>query len=110
MEPSTVITAGEMRRILRKRPHRRGSGWTEILGSAIPPSTHTKTEMLELLREKLRARGDLGVGNLVKNVVLEPRNPLEPARRRLPKREVVAVGSLVALLFGALVWFNFLGR
>jgi len=110
MVPSTAITAGEMRRILRKRLPRRGSGWTDIVGSAIPPGTHTKTEMLELLREKLRARGDLGVGNLVKNLVLEPRNPFEPARRRLPKREVVAVGSLVAMLFGALVWFNFLGR
>jgi len=107
MEPSTAITAGEMRRILRKRLHRRGSGWTDILGSAIQPGAHTKTEMLELLRE---ARGDLGVENLVKNVVLEPRNPFEPARRRLPKREVVAVGSLAALLLGALVWFNFLGR
>ncbi len=110
MAPSTVITAGEMRRILRKRPHRRSSGWTEILGSEIPPGVHKKKEMLELLREKLRARGDLGVGNLVKNLVLEPRNPFEPARRRLPKREVVAVGSLVAMLFGAMVWFNFLGR
>ena len=110
MVPSTAITAGEMRRILRKWPHRRGSGWTDILGSEIPPGVHTKQEMLELLREKLRARGDLGMGNLVKNLVLEPRNPLEPARRRLPKREVVAVGSLAALLLGALVWFNFLGR
>ena len=110
MVPPANVTAGDMRRILRRRLHRCGGGWTEILGSAIPPGTHTKTEMLELLREKLRARGDLGVGNLVKNMVLEPRNPFEPARRRLPKREVVAVGSLVAMLFGALVWFNFLGR
>ena len=110
MVPSTVMTAGEMRRILRKRLHRRGCGWTEILGSAIPPGAHTKEEMLEPLREKLRARGDLGVGNLVKNLVLELRNPFEPTRRRLPKREVVAVGSLVAMLFGALVWFNFMGR
>ena len=110
MVPSVTATASGMHRILRKRLHKRGRGWTEILGSEIPAGPHTKEEMLALLREKLRARGDLGVGNAVKNLVLEPRNPFEPGRRRLPKREVVAVGSLAAILFGALVWFNFLGR
>jgi hypothetical protein len=47
---------------------------------------------------------------MIRNRVLEPRNPFEPSRRRLPKREIVAVGSLAALLLGAVVWFNFLGR
>jgi len=105
-----MVSAGEMHRILRKRLHKRGRGWTEILGSDIPPGAHTKTKTLELLREKLRARGDLGVGTLVVNLLLEPRNPFEPSRRRLPKRDVVAVGSLASLLLAALVWFNFLGR
>ena len=110
MVPSTLVTAGEMRQILRQRRHKHSTTWVEIVGSEVPPGTHTKNEMLKLLRAKLRARGDRGVGNLIKNLVLEPRNPFEPDRRRLPKREVVAVGSLLAILFGALVWFNFLGR
>ena len=110
MLPPTLVMPGEMRQVLRKRLRKQGGKWIEVVGSEMPPGTHTKHEMVELLREKLRARGDHGVGNLVKNLVLEPRNPFEPDRRRLPKREVVTVGSLMAILFGALVWFNFLGR
>jgi hypothetical protein len=108
--PTSVTVGGEMHRILRKRLFKHGGGWTGIVGSQIPPGSHTKKEMLRLLREKLRASGDRGVGNLVKNLVLEPRNPFDPARQRLPKREIVTVGSLVAVLFGVVVWFNFLGR
>jgi hypothetical protein len=110
MAPSGTVTASGMHQILRKRLHKRGSGWMGILGTEIPPGAHTKSKSLELLREKLRARGDLGVSNMIRNRVLEPRNPFEPSRRRLPKREIVAVGSLAALLLGAVVWFNFLGR
>jgi hypothetical protein len=109
MVSPNLVTAGEMRQALRKRLRKQGGRWIEILGSEIPPSTYTKNEMVVLLREKLRGRGNRGVGNLVKNLVLEPRNPFEPDRRRLPKREVVAVGSLLVILFGAVVWFNFLG-
>jgi hypothetical protein len=110
MIPPTLITPSEMRRVLRKRLRKQGGRWIEVLGSEVPPGTHTKNEMVELLRKKLRRRGDHGVENLIKNLVLEPRNPFEPEKRRLPKREVVSVGSLLAILFGALVWFNFLGR
>ena len=110
MVPSTLVTPDEMRRVLRKRLRERSAAWGEILGSEIPPGSHTKNEMLDLLRPKLEARGDRGVTNLVKNLLLEPRNPFEPDKRRLPKREVVAVSSLLAILCGALVWFNFLVR
>jgi hypothetical protein len=107
MTPSTPVTAGDMLRVLRKRLRRRRTTWIELLGSEIPPGSHAKSEMLDLLREKLRARGDRGVVDLFKNLVLEPRNPFEPQRSRPPKREVVAMGSLLAILFGAVVWFNF---
>src|SRR5215468_2411739 len=110
MVPPNLVTAGEMRRVLRKRLRKQGERWIEVPGTEIPPGTHTKYETVQLLREKLGGRGDRGVANLVKNLALEPRNPFEPERRRLPKREVVAVGSLLAILFGALAWFNFPGR
>jgi hypothetical protein len=97
-----------MLRVLRKRLYKRGNGWAEIVGSGIPLGLHTKNEMLELLRAKLQARGDRGGADLVKNLVLESRNPFEPNRRRPFRREVVAVSALVAILGGALVWFNFL--
>lgn len=108
MTPSTPVTPKEMREVLRKRLHKRQAAWIEILGSGIPPGAHTKLEMVGLLREKLQANGNRGVGHLIRNLLLEQRNPFEPGRRRLPKREVVAVGALLAILLAALVWFNFL--
>src|SRR5260370_313985 len=55
MVPSTLVTAGEMRQVLRKRLRKQGGGWMEVLGSEIPPGTHTKNEMGELLPEKVGA-------------------------------------------------------
>lgn len=107
---STPVTANEMRHVLRKRLHKHPTAWMEILGGEIPPGSYTKLEMVGLLREKLQARGDRGIGNLIKSLLLEQRNPFEPARRRLPKREVVAVGTLLGVLFAAVIWFNFLAR
>ena len=51
---STLVTPDEMRRVLRKRLRERSAAWVEILGSEIPPGSHTKNEMLELLRAKLQ--------------------------------------------------------
>jgi len=110
MTPANPVTANAMREVLRKRLHKRQAAWIEILGSGIPHGSHTKPEMVGLLREKLQAHGNRGVGNQIKNLLLEQRNPFEPGRRRLPKREVVAVGALLAILLAALVWFNFLER
>jgi hypothetical protein len=110
MVRSTLVTAKEARRALRRRLHKNSTAWVEVLGSEIPPGPHTKNEMLELLRAKLQVHGDRGIANLVKNLLLEARNPFELDKRRLPKREVVAVSSLLAILCAALVWFNFLGR
>ena len=110
MSRQTLATAAEMRQVLQARRRRRQRPWLDVLGSDIPPSVHTKEQRLAAFRAKFRARGDRGVLNLIKNLLLEPRNPFEPARRRLPKREIVAVGALVVVLVGAVVWFNFLGR
>src|SRR5262245_53252191 len=106
----TMVTADQMDRVLRRRLHTHNRAWVKILGSEIPPGMQRKDAMLELLREKLRARGDRGIANLVKNLVFEPGNPFQPDKRRRLKREVVAMGSLLAVLLGALVCFNFLER
>ena len=107
---SAPYTTTDMHRILRKRTYRGTRGWGAILGSDISPGRHTTKEMRAILRQKLSGQGDRGVVNLLKNWILEPRNPFEPTRRRLPKREVVSVGSLIAALLGAIAWFNFLRR
>jgi hypothetical protein len=110
MNRQTLTTADDMRRLLRARRRGRRRSWLEVLGSDIPAGVHTKEEMLGAFRAKLRAQGDRGALNLTKNLLLEPRNPFEPGKRRLPKREIVAVAALVAVLFGAVLWFNLLGR
>ena len=108
MTRSTHMTASVMRELLRSGRRRRQAVLTEILEGGIPQGSHTPREMVTLLREKLQARGDRGGCNLVKNLLLEPRNPLEPGRHRRPKREVMAVGTLLGMLLAALIWFNFL--
>jgi hypothetical protein len=110
MNRQTLATAEEMRQLLRAQRRGRRRSWLGVLGSDIPPGVHTREEMLAAFRTKLRARGDHGVLNLIRNLLLEPRNPFEPGRRRLPKREIVAVAALVAVLFGAVLWFNVPGR
>ncbi len=110
MNQPRLVTAEVMRQVLRARRRGRREAWLRVVGSDIPPGLHTRKEMLDAFRAKLRARGDRGVLNLIKNLLLEPRNPFEPRKRRLPRREVVAVAGLFAVLFGAVLWFNFLGR
>ena len=108
MSAGTLMTPGAMRQVLRARRRGRRGQWIDVVGSDNTPGAHTQADMREAFRAKLRARGDRGILNLLKNLVLEPRNPFEPSRRRLPRREVVAVGALAAGLIGAVVWFNFL--
>jgi hypothetical protein len=54
----------------------------------------------------MRRRADLGLRNRLANLLLEPRNPFEPARRRKPKMEAVVFGTLFALVIAALLFFN----
>ncbi len=105
MNQVRVLTTEDMRRLLRER-RRGGEPWRKLLGHDIPPGSCTKREMADAFRSKLRARGDRGLLNLLKNAVLEPRNPFEPDRRRRPKREVVTLALLFAILLGTVCWFN----
>jgi hypothetical protein len=68
-----------------------------------PLARATREDMLKLLRGR---RGDQGVRNLLADIVLLPRNPFEPERRRSPKRAVVTIVLLLLVLFAAAIWFN----
>jgi hypothetical protein len=104
MDCKHTVTAREMRRILLRR--KGVSEWVARHGSEIPPGVHTSQAMLRQFRAQLDARRERGIVNLSSNTVLLPRNPFEPTRRRLPKPEIAAIGSLALLLAGAVIWFN----
>jgi len=66
----------------------------------------TVKEVRAALRRNLESRPDLGLRKAVKNVVLEPANPFDPATARRPQRWfvlacIVSVGAL-----GAFFYFN----
>ncbi len=66
----------------------------------------TAAEVLTRFEASMRRRADLGVRNRLANLVLEPRNPFEPDRRRKPKMETAVFGTLSALVMAALLVFN----
>jgi len=66
----------------------------------------TAAEVLARFEASMRHRADLGVRNRLANLLLEPRNPFEPARRRKPKMETVVFGTLLGLVIAAPLFFN----
>ena len=54
----------------------------------------------------MERRADVGLLNRAANLLLDSRNPFEPARRRKPKMETVVFGTLLALVMAALLVFN----
>ncbi len=66
----------------------------------------TAAEVLTRFEASMRRRADLGLRNRLANLLLEPRNPFEPARRRKPKMETVVFGTLFALVIATLLVFN----
>ena len=100
-------TAAEMRAKLLARVRGRRvplAGEFDAEGSDKP---YSPAGMLHGLHSKIRRTGEDGISNLLGNVVLEPRNPFEPKRRRNPKREVVAAVLECALLLTVWLYFNF---
>ena len=66
----------------------------------------TQLEVRSLLKEYLKDRPDVGLGEAVSSMVLEPANPFEPEAPRHPRKAfVLAVFCLLALL-GVFVHFN----
>ena len=60
-----------------------------------------------MLDTHLGARSDLGFWNCILDLILDPRNPFEPGRRRPPRKDFVLAVILVGLPIGAVVYFNF---
>jgi hypothetical protein len=68
-------------------------------------STTTKS-IYGILRQYLRDRSDLGIGNAVRDSVLEPLNPFDTKATRAPRRWFVLFGLAGGLLLGCFVYFN----
>ena len=66
----------------------------------------TPAEVLVRFEASLERRADVGLLNRAANLLLEFRNPFEPARRRKPKMEAAVFGTLFALVIAALLVFN----
>jgi hypothetical protein len=67
----------------------------------------TPSEVDRRLRQYLRQRSDLGLGNALAAQIFEPQNPFETQLRRKPQRWflVFVFSSTAAVL--AFVYFNF---
>ena len=68
-------------------------------------STATKS-VFGILHQYLRDRSDLGIGNAVRDSVLEPLNPFDSNAARAPRRWFVLFGLLGGLLLCCFVYFN----
>ena len=69
------------------------------------PEYQTVSQMYERLLLMIRQCNDTGLRLAVNDVVLQPRNPFEPANKRRPKPTVAITVSLLVVL--ALVFFYF---
>ncbi len=77
-----------------------------LFSDACPDEEATVREVdAEFLRAR-EERADVGLLNHVLNLVLEPRNPFEPARMRKPKLETTVFGTLLSLIVVAVAAFN----
>jgi hypothetical protein len=65
----------------------------------------TKT-VYGLLRQYLGDRSDLGIGEAVRDSVLEPLNPFDSTAARAPRRWFVLFVLLGGSLLGCFVYFN----
>jgi len=67
----------------------------------------TVGEMYERLQLMIRQRGDTGFRLAVRDSVLEPRNPFEPAKKRRPKPALAIVISVFLALVFVFSYFSF---
>jgi hypothetical protein len=62
----------------------------------------TADETRVWLKDYFRRQADIGLGKAVVNLACKPRNPFEPEKRRLPRREFVFGAGM---FLSALAWF-----
>lgn len=67
----------------------------------------TAKEVHGMLAKYLMGRRDLGLSKGILGLLLEPKNPFEPEKRRGPRKDFVLLAVLVGLPVGAFVYFNF---
>ena len=63
-------------------------------------------EMHALLTKNLDDRRDIGVLKGILDLLLEPCNPFEPEKRRLPKKSIAFTAFMALLMLLAFVAFN----
>jgi hypothetical protein len=64
-------------------------------------------ETYEWLKYYFRRRADIGIRKAIMDVVLNPRNPLEPEARRSPKPGFVFGACLFIFAAAWFLYFNF---
>ena len=75
------------------------------------PQYQTVAQMYMRLQSIIRQRADTGFRRGVAEAVLQPRNPFELQKRRLPKQTVSIVISVLLVLAMVFLFFSFyLGR
>ena len=68
----------------------------------------TQRQMHKLAMSAFRKSSDVGMKQALKDRLLESANPFQSEQKRRPKRGVVLAVAISGLLFGSLVYFNFL--
>ncbi len=66
----------------------------------------TAARVLAAFRASIDRRSDLGLLNRLANLLLESKNPFDPARRRVAKMETVVFRALFILVVAAILGFN----
>ena len=66
----------------------------------------TAAELESAMAEQLRCRPDFGLWLRLGNLLLEPRNPFDPAHVRAPKKDAVVIGLLLLAAVMLVVYFN----
>jgi hypothetical protein len=93
-----IIPESELQEGIRRRQ--------PVFADDIPETALTLQEVDSEFRTARQKRSDIGLGNHVLNLFLEPRNPFEPGRVRKPKMELTVFGTLLALVVIAVTAFN----
>ncbi len=67
----------------------------------------TPNETKVWLKDYCRRRPDTGLGKAIVNLALNPRNPFEPEKRRLPRRGFLFGAGMFLSAVAWFLYFNF---